>query len=387
MGDDMMRSLEQAGAVEKGAAGLWRVTKAGREMSTVLATLSREPGDDGINFDYTAWQEKDKVFDHAAFDAKMKEVDDEAFGSDDPLATLLAASERIMNGVERPPFKPNATYNKHGDGLEVYLCDEMSYTQWLCPGVEVMRAHSDRRVIGFSVWGLSRVVARDGGELRRLPDKDERFLTVKAPRLPDDLPRSGDIADSPIVPSKPVGQSDKPESIDDVTLQACRTAEELRDSETDDDSIKRQTEALGRRGRAIIELSKAVSREIVVSVSTDYRYIAMGLYYPDGDSMNIHLIDSPRGPAISDDGLTAEKLYDRGICLAKGHQALLSYIKNRFGVELNGPLLVKQVSIDNIGCDCLDFCEAISFLSALAYQKTRTKVESPEDSDSITGRL
>lgn len=188
----MMGSLEKAGAVKRDGES-WRITERGLAAAAALATLRRKSGDDGINFDHAAWREADKAFDHAAFDAKLKAVEDEVFGDGETAATLddwMAANERIMKDAPRPPFKPNATYNKHGDGLHVYLCDEPSHTQWLCPGVEVMRAESDDRIVGFNVWGLSRTVARDGGELRRLQDEDERFMTVKA-FLPPGIDRPG----------------------------------------------------------------------------------------------------------------------------------------------------------------------------------------------------
>lgn len=115
----------------------------------------------------------------------------------------------------------------------------------------------------------------------------------------------------------------------------------------------------------IRELAKAICREIVVDVAVDDKCIATGLYYPDGDSVNIHLV----GSTITDEGLTVQKLYDRGIRLAKGHKALLQNIQNRFGVEMRDSVLVKRVDDDCIGRDCLDFCEAVSYLSALAYQR------------------
>jgi len=204
MDSDTIASLERVGAVEQ-TGGLWKVTKAGQNMLDLLVTIaarSRCPSDkdDGIKFDYSEWQKADAAFDHVAYDAKCKAVDDEAWGGEEKNASLdkwLAAHERIMKGVERPPFKPHASYNKPGDGLQVYLCDADHYVQWLCPSVEVMRAFSDERIVGFNVWGLSHVVARDGGELRALPDEDERFLTAWAFRPPD-------MDDGPTVPSKPI---------------------------------------------------------------------------------------------------------------------------------------------------------------------------------------
>lgn len=197
-----MELLERVGAVELDGES-WRITEAGRAMADALAMTRRKSGDDGINFDYGAWQEANKAFDHAAYDAKYKEVEGEAFGEGELTAHLekwLVAHERIMKGVERPPFKPNAMYNKHGDGLEVYLCNTDHYVQWLCPGVEVMRAFSDERIVGFNVWGLSYIVGRDGGELCRLPDEDEKFLTVQAMRPPGIDP-PGDV---PTMLPKPI---------------------------------------------------------------------------------------------------------------------------------------------------------------------------------------
>lgn len=183
-----MELLERVGAIERDGKS-WMITKAGQAMANALGTTCPMPDDDGINFDYTAWKEKDKAFDHAAYDAKCKAVEDEMFKDGETKATLdgwMAANERIMKGTERPPWKPNARYNKDGDILHVYLCDDSSYVQWLCPGVEVIRAFSDNRIVGFNVWALSHVVANGGAELRKLPDKgDEKFLTIEAFRPPD----------------------------------------------------------------------------------------------------------------------------------------------------------------------------------------------------------
>lgn len=116
----------------------------------------------------------------------------------------------------------------------------------------------------------------------------------------------------------------------------------------------------------IDRLAASVSREIVVDVSVDGRYISMGIWYSDGDSINIYPEAVPGGWRISDKGLTAEKLYDRGVRLPLLARNTIEYLKNRFGVELDGSKLTKRLNPGCAGRACLDLCQAICFLTAAA---------------------
>ena len=100
------------------------------------------------DFDYEAWKTENEKFDHGAFDKKMEEVS-KVKTLDDLLSVIPA---------ERPPFKPNATYNKGGDMIEVYLSDRSYYAKWLCPGISVLLDSETDEVIGVEITGVKRLI-------------------------------------------------------------------------------------------------------------------------------------------------------------------------------------------------------------------------------------
>lgn len=121
------------------------------------------------------------------------------------------------------------------------------------------------------------------------------------------------------------------------------------------------------------QLREALSSSIVAGISSDRRYIATGLIYPDGDSINIYLQSSPaRGSRITDRGTTREKLASSGVRLSSGHAGAINYIQNRFDVTLSDGVVSKLVTCD-LGRSAIEFCEAISYLSGLAYHKESKK--------------
>ena len=107
----------------------------------------------------------------------------------------------------------------------------------------------------------------------------------------------------------------------------------------------------------------------VADAAPDHGYVATGFCYPDGDSVNIYLVEAPTMLVITDRGLTTDKLYGCGISLAKGHDVLLDYVGHRYGVTLDGAAFTRRVITLRLGRQCLDFCEAIIFVMGYMFDK------------------
>lgn len=130
------------GEREEVERGLYEVIRQSAE--TYYRRLQR------IYFDYKAWEESDKAFDHEEFDLKLEK----AFESGEP---ELVASAAVSGPF--PPFKPSAHYCPDGDTLEVHLTNEPCYFVWICPDICVIRSQESNQIIGVSIDGLSRIVA------------------------------------------------------------------------------------------------------------------------------------------------------------------------------------------------------------------------------------
>lgn len=101
-------------------------------------------------FKLDEWKEKDAAFDHQGFDAVIQTLMEKANG----LEEFLEATK----DMERPPWKPNAVYNREGDQIEVYLSDEGYYGHWLCPGLTLHLAHEFHEVVGVTIEGVKGMV-------------------------------------------------------------------------------------------------------------------------------------------------------------------------------------------------------------------------------------
>lgn len=102
------------------------------------------------DFSYEIWKEQNAAFDHQGFDAVVQTI----FEKTDSMEGFLEATK----DMERPPWKPNAFYNRDGDQIEIYLSDEDCYAHWLCPGVVVHLSHDTEEVVGVTIEGIKRMV-------------------------------------------------------------------------------------------------------------------------------------------------------------------------------------------------------------------------------------
>lgn len=123
------------------------------------------------NFDYQEWQKEDRAFNHPEFDAAMKKALEAAAGLPDII--------KDVGKLTRPPWKPNAYYNRDGDQLEVWLSDEESYARWICPGVTVYLSMETEEVVGVTVEGIKRKVQHHTLEIKEEAwEADERIITI-----------------------------------------------------------------------------------------------------------------------------------------------------------------------------------------------------------------
>ncbi|MHA2279779.1 MAG: hypothetical protein ACXAC5_02635 [Promethearchaeota archaeon] len=110
------------------------------------------------SFDYSKWKEADSQFDHETWDRLCKEGMDKAHEAGENWPEVLVASRRkAVEVCGEPPFCPRAWYNAEGDILEVYLSEEESYSKWLNHQVSVKLAMKTDEVVGFQIWGVSRI--------------------------------------------------------------------------------------------------------------------------------------------------------------------------------------------------------------------------------------
>ncbi len=107
------------------------------------------------DFDYEKWQEENAKFDHAKYDA-MCAVADAILAEEEE---TIAYFPELPKEMERPPWKPEPFYNVDGDGIELYLSDDCSYTKWLCPGVEVKLSIETDEIVGINIWGVKKRIA------------------------------------------------------------------------------------------------------------------------------------------------------------------------------------------------------------------------------------
>lgn len=111
----------------------------------------------------------------------------------------------------------------------------------------------------------------------------------------------------------------------------------------------------------------------VINGNGQPEFIETGLIYPDGDTINIYVSD--RHPLrASDGGMTARKLYSKGIRLDEAQTPYLSYVCARFNVTIESDgSVARKISGESMGIDCLELCEAIAFLAGLGYHRMATK--------------
>ena len=99
-------------------------------------------------FDYKKWQELDEQFDHDEFDQKASKFIDAVFKEE----------HHGIEFPERPPWKPTAWYNPHGNMIECYISEAPSRTRWLNPQLEIMLSEDSDEIVGFTIHGITRMI-------------------------------------------------------------------------------------------------------------------------------------------------------------------------------------------------------------------------------------
>lgn len=129
----------------------------------------------------------------------------------------------------------------------------------------------------------------------------------------------------------------------------------------------------------IDDIKIALVSSIVAATCKD-RFVATGLIYPDGDSINIYVKNKRGGAYLTDLGTTHEKMASSGVHIENAHREAIVYIQNRFSVSVSDGEVVKDIT-GNLGMDCLAFCEAIIFISSIVYQDRQLKRACPHCKD------
>jgi len=88
--------------------------------------------------------------------AKIKTVGE--FGSNKLAADPDWVKELIEKYRKKGPFKPGAWYNRLGDIIEVWFEEDESYSEWLNHNITLMLSVHDKRIIGFQIWGVKRLL-------------------------------------------------------------------------------------------------------------------------------------------------------------------------------------------------------------------------------------
>lgn len=113
------------------------------------------------DFDYTKWKEEDSKYDHAGSRALFKKLWNE---NKSGFVGIFALFEEIDKQFGRPVFAPSVSYQKEGDLIHIYLSDSAHYAKWLRPGLSVLLDMETNEVVGFTIEGAKRMIARDEKE-------------------------------------------------------------------------------------------------------------------------------------------------------------------------------------------------------------------------------
>ena len=114
------------------------------------------------DFDYSKWKEEDKKFDHKKRSQQSEEVWNKKID--------LPHKFEELAKLPRPPWKPNAFYNKHGKQIEIYLSDDSYYAKWINPQITLYLSFETNEIVGVCIEGADHLIEkgddddhRDGG--------------------------------------------------------------------------------------------------------------------------------------------------------------------------------------------------------------------------------
>jgi hypothetical protein len=121
----------------------------------------------------------------------------------------------------------------------------------------------------------------------------------------------------------------------------------------------------------VTELAGGLCGDLVRSVAQrgTRSFIVTNFRYPDGDSVNLYLESKGASEWLTDLGTTIFKYGTNGLELSDSRRQFIQAICNTYGLELEKTVFRKRLTVDRPGLDCLSFCEALSRISTLEYQK------------------
>ncbi len=137
------------------------------------------------------------------------------------------------------------------------------------------------------------------------------------------------------------------------------------------------------------ELVSRLCKDIVRAVATRglRTYIVTNFHYPDGESVNLYLESKGDAHWLSDLGTTLFKCISGGVDLTTTRRQFIESICNMHELQLEQTTLRKRLRLENAGVDCVSFCEAISRISTLEYQReNRQRSYLPEQVESLLVR-
>lgn len=98
-------------------------------------------------------------------------------------------------------------------------------------------------------------------------------------------------------------------------------------------------------------------------------YIITHFHYPDGESLNLYLESKGEAVWVSDLGTTIYKCHVGGLELNDSRRQFIQSICNTYDLEMEKNILRKRLVDTTLGTDCMVFCEALSRISTLEYQR------------------
>lgn len=92
----------------------------------------------------------------------------------------MSQLEEFMNEMlaktPRQPFKPYMSYNRCGDLMNIMFEEEFGVHEWIRPGLLLVKSNDeDKRIIGVTIEGVSRLLHDDTMFMNKSEDHEERY--------------------------------------------------------------------------------------------------------------------------------------------------------------------------------------------------------------------
>jgi hypothetical protein len=117
-------------------------------------------------------------------------------------------------------------------------------------------------------------------------------------------------------------------------------------------------------------LKKRLCRDLLVDTdSTPSGSVAITAFsYPNGDSVNLYFSADEDQVVVSDEGATADYLFNRGIEMTAERRDIVKTMCRPHDVEFVSPMLRRYCGLTDLGPSCLALCEAITCVASISYQ-------------------